>query len=95
MEFYSITIEGVTWNHFKVPERLPVEGDIYEAVEEINTLGGFHPKGSKFRIIARTKQSRHDRLSSLGNLVIETSHGLSIWAEFDNALACGRFKLVE
>lgn len=92
---YSIKVNGTLFHGFAVPNRLPIEGDVYEAVSDIHTLGGSYPRGSKFRVIARTNQSRHDRFSTLGNLVLETPVSLSIWTEFDHALAQGNFKLVD
>ena len=92
---YSIKVNGTFFHGFAVPTRLPIEGDLYEAVSDIHTLGGYYPRGSKFRVIARTNQSRHDRFSTLGNLVLETPRSLSIWTEFDHSLARGSFKLID
>lgn len=95
---HTITVTVNSEEHsqeFPSPERRAMSGDIYESTTPLYTLSGNNYNiGDQFEVIKRTDEAPHRRLSSMGNLVIKTKYGSSIWSCFDLSIAEGFFKLV-
>jgi len=78
------------------PERLPQCGDVYEVVQNVVTLAGHtHRRKDRMEVLERTGFAPHHRKSSLGNLLIRTKFGTSVWTCFEVCVAEGYFKLIE
>jgi hypothetical protein len=79
---------------FVRPDRVPQAGDVYEATQPGATIApAQYVAGDTFEIMERTHFAPHHRKSELGNLIVRCKHMTSVWTEFDDGVACGRFRL--
>jgi hypothetical protein len=78
------------------PDRAPMCGDTYEFTRSTVTKGGHNYEvGDRLLVIERTGMAPHGYQSSLGNLLVRSKYGTSVWSCFDHCVAEGRLKLVE
>lgn len=93
----TVTVKGQEYSEeFEAPDRLPKAGDIYVVKYPIHTLARVcHEVGDHMRVIERTRHAPHDRRSSLGNLLIDTKFGVSVWSCFEVVVLDGSLELLE
>lgn len=84
----------LAWRDLQMPDRLPHYGDVYVWTHPNKTLGGEYCVGDRMEVLERTSDAPFHRTSSLGNLKIRCKHGVSVWTEFEAAIASGSLKLV-
>jgi len=98
MQKYTVTYDDGKIKQsaeFPAPDRLPSQGDVYEFVTTIYTLGNVcYDVGDTLEIIGRTTEAPHHRTSSLGNLHVRGKYCISIWTNIELAIASGWLKLV-
>jgi len=92
MKTYQISVDNFTGNA-PCPDVLPVEGQELTIVVPFVTLARkMYFAGDKLKLVRRTKQAPHGRVSSLGNWVVQCPHMISIWTNIEWMMAEGTVK---
>lgn len=80
--------DGIATGTFRRPEVLPQPGDRLVVTKAFSTPGNdIYLEGDILILIRRTDEAPHGRLSSLGNWLVASKTGVTVWANIEYALA--------
>lgn len=76
------------------PSELPEPGDICCFTADYETPGDQKfSAGDELHLMKRTDEAPYGRLSSLGNWVVISKHGVNVWANIEWLLEVGRLSI--
>lgn len=91
-----LTMPGGRTREFKLPDRLPQAGEVYEWAHPGTTLGGHEFRvGDTMELLERTNEAPFEWFSSVGNWRVKTKYGVSVWSSIDESIAMNHLQLVD
>lgn len=92
MNTYTITLDGQS-GIMRAPAVLPEAGQVLTVQKSFRTLGDRqYQVGHELKLMHRTQEAPHSRLSSLGNWVVDCGKTISIWTNIELMVAEGIVK---
>ncbi len=80
---------------FLCPEQLPEAGEKYEFTRHVCTMANcMYGPGDQLKLMDKTIKAPHNRMSSLGNWIVQCKYMTSVWTNIEVSIAEGTLKLV-
>jgi hypothetical protein len=96
IDFYTIYMSGQKSLEVPCPRTLPEAGDIFRFAVDLETPGGqTYQIGDELHLMKRTSDAPYGKLSSLGNWLVITKHGISVWSNIEWLIADEKIVYIE